>query len=71
MNLEGFFLLANFAEQIHEDLWHYQSPSGASLAKAYAYLKPYLNHEKPWLFPQIVPFHDQVAEFIKQLSNKL
>lgn len=71
MNLEGFFLLAHFAEQIHEDLWHYQSPSGTSLAKAYAYLKPYLNHEKTWPYPQIIPFHDKDAEYLIQQGNKL
>jgi len=71
MNLEGFFLLANLADQIQVDLWHYQSPSGASLAKAYAYLKPYLNHEKVWPHQQIIPFHDQEAEYIVQQGNKL
>ncbi len=66
MNLEGFFLLADFAQQIQVDLWNYQSPSGASLAKAFAYLKPYLKHEKLWPYQQIVPFHDNEATYVLQ-----
>jgi hypothetical protein len=70
MNLEGFFLLASFAEQIQQDLWHYQSPSGASLAKAFHYLKPYLLQEKTWPFPQIVPFHEKEADYVLKQGKK-
>ena len=71
MNLEGFFLLADFAQQIQIDLWNYQSPSGASLRKAFEYLKPYLLHEKVWTSQQIIPFKDEEAQYILELGNKM
>lgn len=62
MNLTGFFLLADLADKIKLDLWRYESPSGASLGKAFAYLKPYLNKEKAWTHQQIVPFDEKEGD---------
>ncbi len=71
MNLQGYFLIAGFAEKINVDLWNYQSPSGASLGKAYAYLKPYLIQDKAWPYQQIVPFDKREAdELIRSGKNK-
>lgn len=33
MNLQGFFYLAQFAQKLNVDLWHYQTQDGASLKK--------------------------------------
>jgi hypothetical protein len=62
MNLTGFFLLADLGNKIKVDLWHYESPSGASLQKAYTYLMPYLTREKAWPHQQIVPFDKTEGE---------
>lgn len=67
MNLQGYFLIAGFAEKINVDLWQYQSPSGASLGKAFAFLKPYLNQEKPWPYQQIIPFDKKEAQDLIKL----
>ena len=71
MNLEGFFLLADFAQQIQVDLWNYQSPSGANLRKAFNYLKPYLTHEKVWTSQQIIPFKDDEAKYVLEQGIKM
>jgi hypothetical protein len=71
MNLTGYFLIAGFAEKIDVDLWQYQSPSGASLGKAFAYLKPYLKKEKAWPFQQIVPFDEKEAAILFQNAQRL
>jgi len=71
MNLAGFFLLADFARQIQVDLWHYESPSGASLGKAFAYLKPYLAKEKVWTHQQIMPFDEREGEDLLAKGTKM
>jgi len=71
MNLTGFFLLADLADKIKLDLWRYESPSGASLGKAFAYLKPYLNKEKVWTHQQIVPFDAREGEDLLSKGTKL
>ena len=70
MNLEGYFLLADFASQINVDLWHYESPSGASLKKAYTYLMPYLTREKAWPHQQIVPFDDKEGQDLVRWGDR-
>jgi hypothetical protein len=47
-NLEAQFHLAHLAEALGIDLWHYASPEGASLKKAFAYLLPYNGGQKKW-----------------------
>ena len=69
MNLTGFFLLADLADKIKVDLWHYESPSGSSLGKAFAYLRPYLIHEKMWPHQQIVPFDEKEGQELVNRAN--
>ena len=64
-------ILYGFAEKIDVDLWQYQSPSGASLGKAFAYLKPYLKKEKAWPFQQIIPFDEKEAAILFQNAQRL
>jgi hypothetical protein len=54
--IEAFFLTAQMAEQVGEDIWHYQSPSGRSLQLAFNTMLPYYAGEKKWEGPQIKPF---------------
>lgn len=55
-DLHAFYMAAAMAEKIGVDLWHYTSPSGASLKKGFDYFHPYLTKEKPWTGQQIKPF---------------
>ncbi|MFM6913532.1 MAG: alginate lyase family protein, partial [Aquirufa sp.] len=70
MNLTGFFLLADLGNKIKVDLWHYESPSGASLQKAYTYLLPYLTREKAWPHQQIVPFDDKEGQDLVRWGDR-
>ena len=70
MNLTGFFLLADLADKIKLDLWRYESPSGASLGKAFVYLKPYLTKEKGWTHQQIVPFDEKEGEDLVRWGDR-
>lgn len=55
-DLHAFFMVASMAEKIGFDLWHYTSPSGASLKKGFTYLHPYMTKQKEWTGQQIKPF---------------
>lgn len=57
MNLKGMFELANMADQMGIDLWHYQSPDGRSIRKALDYLLPYAAPEATWPHQQITPIN--------------
>jgi hypothetical protein len=55
-DLHAFFMIAAMAEKTGIDIWHYTSPSGSSLQKGFAFLKPFLAKEKEWTGQQIKPF---------------
>lgn len=55
-DLHAFYMMASMAEKTGIDVWHYTSPSGASLKKGFAYFHPYLAKEKEWHGQQIKPF---------------
>lgn len=53
MNLKGFTQLALLGKKLDVDLWGYEAENGASIIKAYEFLKPYAQGEKTWEYPQI------------------
>jgi hypothetical protein len=55
-NLEAFFRIAQMAEKTGRSIWTYQTTSGKSLQKGFAFLRPYLLQEKKWTGQQIKPF---------------
>jgi Alginate lyase len=52
-NLRGLFDLADLAEGLSVDLWHYQTPDGRSIRKALDYLAPYVDASNKWPHQQI------------------
>ncbi|GAA4732694.1 alginate lyase family protein [Flavisolibacter ginsenosidimutans] len=55
-DLHAFFMVASMAGKNGFDLWHYTSPSGASLKKGFDYFHPYISKQKEWTGQQIKPF---------------
>lgn len=53
MNLRGFTDLAFLGKKVGVDLWNYQAENGASIIKAYEFLKPYAEEKKEWNYQQI------------------
>ena len=54
LNLSFLFDLAEIAEKVEVDLWHYESKDGRSLKKALEFLAPYLGtNAKKWPYQQI------------------
>lgn len=70
MNLEGWFNLAQLGESVGIDLWHYQTPDGASIQKALDWLIPYALNKKPKEYQQIVPYHQEDIYHLLLVANK-
>ncbi len=51
--LEAGFTLAQLAECVGVDLWHYQTADGRGLRKAMDFLLPYAGHEDSWPYEEI------------------
>jgi len=57
MNLSGLMNLAQLADRVGVDLWHYETPDGRSIRKALDFLLPYVEDSaKKWPYEQIKGF---------------
>jgi hypothetical protein len=54
--MDAFFLIGNMSDRAGINFWKLTTPSGKSLQKAFAALKPYLADEKEWEGEQIKPY---------------
>jgi hypothetical protein len=63
-NLNGFATICRLAERRGVDLWRFQTPEGAGMARSAAYLAPYIAHPETWNKKQIVPFETGMAYFL-------
>ena len=53
MYLSGFTKLAFLGGKVNVDLWNYEAENGASIIKAFEFLKPYAEGKKEWNYQQI------------------
>ncbi len=53
MNLSAFVRLARLGEKVDVDLRNYETPDGRSIAKAQAFLEPYIKGKKKWEYQQL------------------
>lgn len=56
MNLDGLALLCRMGQFWKMELWDYEAPNGASIAKSVAHLMPFLESPEKWRKQQISPF---------------
>lgn len=54
--MNAFFSIAQMSETVGIDFWKLTTPSGKSLQKTFAVLKPYFANEKNWEGEQIKPY---------------
>ncbi|WP_445737146.1 alginate lyase family protein [Mariniflexile sp.] len=69
MNLGGFLQLAYLGTKVNVDLWNYQAENGASIQKAFEFLKPYAAGEKEWEYEQIASLEKSLHS-LKELFAK-
>jgi len=53
MNLDGYFIVAQLAENCNVDLWRHETKEGKNIKKCVDWLVPYLTNEKKWEYEQI------------------
>ena len=72
-NLEAFFLIAQMADTVGIDLWHYTSAKGRSIKKGFEMLKPYLTNQQKWEGQQIkdYDFKKEAYHLLMTASRKL
>jgi hypothetical protein len=63
MNLDSFALLCRLGGFDGQDLWHFQSPKGITIGKAFRYLTPYVLHPDTWKKRQITAYEQDRALF--------
>ncbi len=56
-NLDGLMLLAQLAENVHVDLWDYQTKEGRSIRRALEFLYPFAIEAKKWPYQQLGGFN--------------
>jgi hypothetical protein len=62
MNVRGLMSLAQLAEHVGVDLWHFESPDGRSIRKALDYLLPFAREERAW------PYHQPDSPSLRNLA---
>lgn len=60
MNLDGFFDLAQMAENVGVDLWNFKSKNGVGIQNALDWFMPYIKKEKTWEYKQIKKVQNNV-----------
>lgn len=71
MNLDGYFLVAQLAENRGVNLWQYNTKEGKNIKKCVDWMLPYLKNEKKWEYEQIKDFgYGETVRILKIASQK-
>jgi hypothetical protein len=63
MNLDAFSVICRLGQIAGQDLWHYRTPSGVSVEKAFHYLMPYVLDPAKWKKEQIGKYNPRGCIF--------
>ena len=63
MNLDAFAVICRLGQMAGQDLWHFHTPQGIGVEKAFSYLMPYVLNPKEWHKPQIAPYDQDSVVF--------
>lgn len=70
MNLDGYFIAAQLAENSKVNLWHQQISEGKNIKKCVDWLLPYLKNEKKWDHEQIQKMEYKETIRILKIASK-
>ena len=71
MNLDGYFLVAQLAENSAVNLWQYETKEGKTIKKCLDWMSPYLKNEKKWSYEQIKTIgYGETIRILKIASQK-
>jgi hypothetical protein len=71
MNLDGYFLVAQLAENSTVNLWQYETKEGKNIKKCLDWMMPFLKNEKKWEHEQIKNIgYGETVRLLKIASQK-
>ena len=71
MNLDGYFLVAQLAENSAINLWQYETKQGITIKNCLDWMVPYLKNEKKWSYEQIKNIgYKETIRLLKIASQK-
>jgi hypothetical protein len=71
MNLDGYFLVAQLAENSTINLWQYETKEGKNIKKCLDWMMPFLKNEKKWEHEQIKNVgYGETVRLLKIASQK-
>ena len=71
MNLDGYFLVAQLAENSAINLWQYETKQGITMKNCLDWMVPYLKNEKKWSYEQIKNIgYKETIRLLKIASQK-
>ena len=71
MNLDGYFLVAQLAENSAVNLWQYETKQGITMKNCLDWMVPYLKNEKKWSYEQIKNIgYKETIRLLKIASQK-
>ena len=71
MNLDGYFLVAQLAENNAVNLWQYETKQGITMKNCLDWMVPYLKNEKKWSYEQIKNIgYKETIRLLKIASQK-
>ena len=71
MNLDGYFLVAQLAENSAVNLWQYDTKEGKNIKNCVDWMLPYLKNEKKWEYEQIKNVsYAETVRILKLASQK-
>jgi hypothetical protein len=71
MNLDGYFLVAQLAENSTINLWQYETKEGKNIKKCLDWMMPFLKNEKKWEHEQIKNIgYGETVRLLKIASQK-
>jgi hypothetical protein len=71
MNLDGYFLVAQLAENSAVNLWQYDTKEGKNIKNCVDWMLPYLKNEKNWEYEQIKNVsYAETVRILKLASQK-
>ncbi|AHM73123.2 alginate lyase family protein [Yersinia hibernica] len=70
-SLQAAILMAQLADKVKIDLWHYQTPDGSGLIKALDFMAPFSSENNQWPSPSLDKFGIRLVPLMAQADKAL
>ena len=70
-SLQAAMLMAQLADKVHVDLWHYQTPNGSGLIKALDFMAPFSSEQSNWPYRSLDHLGVRLVPLMMQADHVL